>query len=273
MRLPRHTPVLTARSASRDPPGCPAICCARSRVPSFDRYAVILNEPALFDAPGGYRSPARSRSLVCRLGCSRRPWRRSSRLALMAASTSWSGDSTDCPRCAAIQGSTSDQRHRLDQALGGLAGPAQALHDARRLAVERHGPAGPRVEDRHAHGRGLDEGLQVGPGPGDAPPERLVLPPQLVGTLQGSHRVGPARLDSTRSSARPAARRRARYRGGGQAGWYAWRAYFGRGGTSIPAEVEHRFRRKWNTDSGKWNTDFGMWNIHSGGSGTAVPES
>ena len=36
---------------------------------------------------------------------------------------------------------------------------------------------------------------------------------------------------------------------------------------------KHRFRRKWNIDFGKWNTDFGMWNIHSGGSGTPVPES
>ena len=50
-------------------------------------------------------------------------------------------------------------------------------------------------------------------------------------------------------------------------------AYFGGSGTPISAEVEHRFRRKWNSDSGKWNTDFGMWNIHSGGSGTLVPES
>ena len=50
-------------------------------------------------------------------------------------------------------------------------------------------------------------------------------------------------------------------------------AYFGGSGTPISAEVEHRFRRKWNTDFGMWNTDFGMWNIHSGGSGTPVPES
>ena len=48
-------------------------------------------------------------------------------------------------------------------------------------------------------------------------------------------------------------------------------AYSGGSGTSIPAEVEHRFRRKWNIDSGKWNTDSGKWNIDSGGSGTAVP--
>ena len=46
------------------------------------------------------------------------------------------------------------------------------------------------------------------------------------------------------------------------------RAYFGGSGTPISAEVEHRFRPKWNTDFGMWNTDFGMWNIHSGGSGT-----
>ena len=50
-------------------------------------------------------------------------------------------------------------------------------------------------------------------------------------------------------------------------------AYFGGSGTPISEEVEHRFRRKWNIDFGMWNTDFGMWNIHSGGSGTPVPES
>ena len=32
-----------------------------------------------------------------------------------------------------------------------------------------------------------------------------------------------------------------------------------------PEEVEHRFRRKWNSESGKWNTE-------SGGSGTSIPE-
>ena len=45
----------------------------------------------------------------------------------------------------------------------------------------------------------------------------------------------------------------------------ATHAYFGGSGTPISAEVEHRFRRKWNIDFGKWNTDFGMWNIHSRG--------
>ena len=50
-------------------------------------------------------------------------------------------------------------------------------------------------------------------------------------------------------------------------------AYFRGSGTPISAEVEHRFRRKWNIDFGKWNTDFGMWNTHFGGSGTPVPES
>ena len=55
-------------------------------------------------------SPARSRSMVCRLGCTRRPCRRSSRLALMAVNTSSSDDSAGSPRYAAIQRSTSDQR-------------------------------------------------------------------------------------------------------------------------------------------------------------------
>ena len=76
-------------------------------------------------------------------------------------------------------------RHRLDHAPGGPAGP-QGFDHARRLAVERHGTAGAGVEHHHAHRRGLDEGLEVGPGAGDALPERLVLPPQVVVTLQGS---------------------------------------------------------------------------------------
>ena len=41
--------------------------------------------------------------------------------------------------------------------------------------------------------------------------------------------------------------------------------YSGGSGTRNPEEVEHRFRRKWNSESGKWNTE-------SGGSGTAIPE-
>ena len=39
----------------------------------------------------------------------------------------------------------------------------------------------------------------------------------------------------------------------------------GGSGTRNPEEVEHRFRRKWNSESGKWNTE-------SGGSGTSIPE-
>ena len=46
---------------------------------------------------------------------------------------------------------------------------------------------------------------------------------------------------------------------GGRAG------YSGGSGTRNPEEVEHRFRRKWNSESGKWNTE-------SGGSGTSIPE-
>ena len=41
--------------------------------------------------------------------------------------------------------------------------------------------------------------------------------------------------------------------------------YSGGSGTRNPEEVEHRFRRKWNSESGKWNTE-------SGGSGTSIPE-
>ena len=41
--------------------------------------------------------------------------------------------------------------------------------------------------------------------------------------------------------------------------------YSGGSGTRNPEEVEQRFRRKWNSESGKWNTE-------SGGSGTSIPE-
>ena len=55
--------------------------------------------------------------------------------------------------------------------------------------------------------------------------------------------------------------------------------YSGGSGTRNPEEVEHRFRRKWNSESGKWNTESyggnsesGKWNTESGGSGTSIPE-
>ena len=42
---------------------------------------------------------------------------------------------------------------------------AQALHDPLRLPVERHGTAGPRIEDHDADRRGLDQDLEVCPRP------------------------------------------------------------------------------------------------------------
>ena len=45
----------------------------------------------------------------------------------------------------------------------------------------------------------------------------------------------------------------------------ALNGYSGGSGTRNPEEVEHRFRRKWNSEFGKWNTE-------SGGSGTSIPE-
>ena len=68
----------------------------------------------------------------------------------------------------------------LEQVLGGAAGHAQALHDPRRLAVERHRLAGPGIEHQHADRRGLDQGLQVG--------ARLPLGP--VGVRVGDRRRG-----------------------------------------------------------------------------------
>ena len=41
----------------------------------------------------------------------------------------------------------------------------------------------------------------------------------------------------------------------------------------IPEEVEHGIRRKWNTRfRRKWNSESGKWNTESGGSGTSIPE-
>ena len=48
------------------------------------------------------------------------------------------------------------------QILRGAARRAQALHDALRLAVERHRLAGLRIEHSDADQRGLDQGLEVG---------------------------------------------------------------------------------------------------------------
>ena len=53
-------------------------------------------------------------------------------------------------------------RDHFQQLLGRAARQAQAFHDAPRRAVERHRPAVRRIEDYHAHRRGLDEGLQAG---------------------------------------------------------------------------------------------------------------
>ena len=56
-------------------------------------------------------------------------------------------------------------RDHLEQLLRGVAGSAEALDDAPRLAVERDRMAGCGVEHRHADRRGLDQGLEVGPRP------------------------------------------------------------------------------------------------------------
>ena len=126
----------------------------------------------------------------------------------------------------------------------------QAFDDARGLAVERHGTAGPGVEDRHRRGRGLDKGLEVGPGPGDALPERLVLSPQLVGTLQGSPRR-PARSILPRLSAdlllRDARGERQRILQADQMVWPSWRSWwrrcrrlFGTGAAEVRSGDVHR---------------------------------
>ena len=58
----------------------------------------------------------------------------------------------------------------------------QALDDSHRLPVDRRQGAGPRVEDRHAHRRGVDQGLQVGPGP--------LLVPVAAGVGDHQRRLG-----------------------------------------------------------------------------------
>ena len=51
------------------------------------------------------------------------------------------------------------------QLLQRAVGRGQTAHDPLRLPVERHRMAGPGVEDRDAHRRGVDQGLQIGPRP------------------------------------------------------------------------------------------------------------
>ena len=55
-------------------------------------------------------------------------------------------------------------RRRLQQVPPGLARQAQAADNSPRLLVERHRFSAPGVEDHDAHGRGFDQGLEVGPG-------------------------------------------------------------------------------------------------------------
>ena len=56
-------------------------------------------------------------------------------------------------------------RQHLQQLLRGAVRHAQASDDPLRFPVERHRMAGPRIEDHHAHRRGVDQGFQVGPRP------------------------------------------------------------------------------------------------------------
>ena len=55
--------------------------------------------------------------------------------------------------------------HHFQELLRGVARGAQALHDPRRLAVERDQLTGPRIEHHDADRGGLDERLEVGPCP------------------------------------------------------------------------------------------------------------
>ena len=55
--------------------------------------------------------------------------------------------------------------HDLQQLLKRRVRTAQPLDDPPRLAVERHRPAAPGIEHHHPDRRGVDQGLQVGPGP------------------------------------------------------------------------------------------------------------
>ena len=55
--------------------------------------------------------------------------------------------------------------HDLQQLLGWAVPTAQPPDDPPRLAVERHRTAGRSIEHHHPDRRGVDQGLQVGPGP------------------------------------------------------------------------------------------------------------
>ena len=69
-----------------------------------------------------------------------------------------------------------------------MAGGPQDLQDPQRLPVEGHRGSRAQGEDDHAHGGGVDEGLQVGPGP------QLIPVPAGVGDdqrrLGGEHHQG-----------------------------------------------------------------------------------
>ena len=56
------------------------------------------------------------------------------------------------------------QGHHLQELLGRMAGRAQALRDAPRLAVDRQHPAARRIQHQHPDRGGVDQGLEVGPG-------------------------------------------------------------------------------------------------------------
>ena len=72
--------------------------------------------------------------------------------------------------------------HVLQNLLQGAIRHAQPFDDPLRLPVERQWPARLGVEDRDAHGRSLDQGLQVGPGP--------LLVPVRAGVGDGRSRLG-----------------------------------------------------------------------------------
>ena len=55
--------------------------------------------------------------------------------------------------------------HHPQQLLRRVSCQAQALDNSPRLPIDQHRLAGPCIENRHAHRRGVDQGLQVGPGP------------------------------------------------------------------------------------------------------------
>ena len=53
----------------------------------------------------------------------------------------------------------------LQQLLRGVVRQAQAPDNPLRLPIERHRMAGPGIEDHETDRRGVDQGLQAGPGP------------------------------------------------------------------------------------------------------------